>query len=347
MVLVNMMHNQQFEQQHPPTDLDSLLKRFTLETMRSVRAIKDQNSIFDDERLVSCDSEDRVIVTDELEAIPLSPSGLTVPVVACDMSTVKIAETQEGLVWAVRGSIVIKKHGRTSALLIGPFAYTASSENVYNILQTLYQALGMNGKRPIFSLDAAPKLVGNLFEKILQLYAASLLEGGVLLLDGSLTVGPLDSPVEVVRKIVDVAKHHGMGVAAFSKSTTITFRGKSILSYETSIRPPYIVKLSCHDRAGWPVRNGFIYVSHLSPVYFPFRVDVSSKQSDTDLFKALLSSENIIYGYPESLILAHQLAKITRLDVISIKASLEASLRVRFLSTFPVRSSIFSPLAYS
>ncbi|MCS7110317.1 MAG: DNA double-strand break repair nuclease NurA [Candidatus Caldarchaeum sp.] len=336
-----------FQQHHHMMDLENLLKTFTVETSHSLKILRNMPLIYSEPHATQDIEHDVLELSAAVETIPLHPSRQTVTVVACDMSTVKLAETAEGPVWAVRGSIISRTKEEVKAFVVGPFAYTASAANIKNLLATLYTALDINRKQPSFSLSAAPKLVGNLFERILQLHAARFMRGGILLLDGSLTVGPLDSPLEAVSKIVEVAKQQGLGVAAFSKSTTLTLRGRSILSYLADVKPPYLIRIPVHDLSRWRVCKGTVYVSRLSQGYFPFRVDASSKESDAELFNALLSSEPIIYGYPESLILAHQLAKISRFDMISTRASLENLLNIRFIHTAGIRTSLFTPITHS
>lgn len=345
--LMHKMDNQLIQQHHHMIELENLLKTFTLETSYSLKKLRDTPLIYSEQHTAQDFEYDFLEISDAIETIPLHPSRQTVTVVACDMSTVKLAETAEGPVWAVRGSIIYRTKEKVKAFVVGPFAYTASPENIKHLLAILYKALDINWNQPSFSLSAAPKLVGNLFERILQLHAARFIKGGILLLDGSLTVGPLDSPLEAVSKIVEVAKQQGLGIAAFSKSTTLTLRGRSILSYLADVKPPYLIRIPVHDRSRWSVCEGAVYVSRLAQGYFPFRVDVASRESDAELFNALLSSEPIIYGYPESLIIAHQLAKMSRLDMISARASLENLFNIRFVHTTEIRTSLFTPITNS
>lgn len=341
MELLNIMNNLTIQQHH----LNTLLKTFTQTTENSLTILKNNTVAIDTELNEGQDGEFQLDLNGG-DALPLEPSGVRVPVVACDMSTVKIADSVEGGLWSVRGSIVRKNVSGLEVMLVGPFVYTASPRNVDMILSSLFDVLGVDGKTPSFHQTTAPKLVGNLFEKVLQLHASQILEGGILLLDGALTAGPADSPVEVVARIVESSHRNGIGVAAFSKSTTLTLQGRNILSVAGSMTPPYVVKLPPRKTERWPVYCGSIYVAHLSPRYFPFRVDVSAAD-DVTLLNHLLSSEAIIYGYPESLILAHQLAKLTRLDILSICARLEALHKIKFTQTPSLRSILFGPLTHS
>lgn len=339
MFMMNIQLNHQFEPLH---HLNHLFEKIAF---NSIRPSHPHESCL----LIEPDSGDdfTALPVEISKTYELQPSQTSLPVVSCDMSTVRIADTVEGPVFTIRGSVVKKQDGKVAVSVVGPFAYVASHENISTILKALYGMLGISVDRPVFSLSAGPKLVGNLFEKVVQLHASNVLDGGILLLDGSLTAGPLDSPAEAVKKIVESSMRHGVGVCAFSKSTTLTLSGHSILSYTKSKPHPYVVWLKRTDRLRWPVTHGAIYVFHLSPNSFPFRVDVSSRIGDVELLNALLSSDSFVHGYPESLVLAHQFAKLSRLDIISLLAALESSLKIRFAEPFSVRSSLFTPLTHS
>lgn len=338
------MTNQLLHQLPPYDELTNLLKTFSSVTLDTVTVLRNIEAYHptpenDEPNDMLLDN----ILADGLETIILTPAEKSLPVVACDMSTVKIADTSRGSVWAVRGSIVIREKGLVKAAVVGPFAYTVSKTTVEKIIDVLFMYLGLERKQRFLEMSAVPKVISNLFEKVLQVYATTWLKGGVLLLDGALTSGPLDSPPAAVEKIVESAKTSGIGVAAFSKSTTLMFLGRRITYFAGKCRPPYVMRLPLSSSRPWGV-NGSVYVSHLSSSLFPFRVDVASKTSDEDVFRHILSSENIIHGYPESLIIAHQLAKLRWIDVLGIRASLESLVKLKFSSSVDVRSTIFAPL---
>ncbi|MEM2765496.1 MAG: hypothetical protein QXG75_00005, partial [Candidatus Caldarchaeum sp.] len=108
--------------------------------------------------------------------------------------------------------------------------------------------------------------------------------------------------------------------------------------------PPYVIRLPLSSNRPWGVVNGSVYVSHLSSTPTPFRVDVASTTSDEEVFTHILSSEPMVHGYPESLILAHQLAKLRWIDVVGIRAGLESHAKLRFASDIDVRSMLFAPI---
>ncbi len=339
------MSSQIHSQQLPHQDLSNLLKMFTSLTYNTVSTLAYEEAAKPQENDITLiDEIPENILAGPFETIELTASQTSLPVVACDMSTVKIAETLRGDVWAVKGSIIMKIEKRFMGTVVGPFVYNVSGNTVSKIIDVLLLSFGVERRRMYLDLNTAPKVISNLFEKVLQLYAATRLNGGLLLLDGALTSGPLDSPPHVVEKIVETVKTFGIGVAAFSKSTTLMLMGRYITSYNDRCKPPYVIKLPIEREKGMLFKNCSVYVSHLSCSLFPFRVDVASKTSDEEVFRTLLASENIIYGYPESLILAHQLAKLSRLEVLGLRARIESLNKVKFAPEIDVRSAIFAPL---
>ncbi len=332
------MNNQQSQLQ----ELAEIIQAFTAVSDSTVTALYNQEAVYTTGSETT--SQPVMVFEEPHEVFPLNPSGRRLPVFACDMSTVHVADTARGSIWAVRCSIVVRAFNGLSAATVGPLIYMVSPSTLEGLAGVLHNLLGCDGK--IYpNMPTAPKIISNLFEKVIQLHLASRLGGGILLLDGSLISGPLDSPPEVVERIVNTAKESGQGVAAFSKTTTLTLYGRSVCSIVGRCRPPYVVRIPLEPSGPWRVRDGSVYIAHLSSQLYPFRVDVAAKTSDTSLLNDLLSSDTMVYGYPETLILAHHLAKLSRLDVLSIRSALGNATGLKFVDAPDIRSSLFTPVS--
>ena len=292
------------------------------------------------------DGFEPVLCLDGLEPIRLSLDGESCKVVACDTSTIKIAESSVGSVWAIRGA-VIERVGRSIKLNIyGPLIYLVSQNTVPRLIKMLKLALGLkDGSIP--SMDVAHRVIAGLFEKLLQHMIAQRLDGGILLIDGSLTAGPLDSPLMAVKHVIDRAKSHGRGVIAFAKSSKLRLLGHKITSLLNNYEPPYMIRF----RGGFKIKPnhhilGDVYVAHLSKAFFPFRTDIAARDSSEPfrIMEDLLASDSLIYGYPETLILAHQYATFNKIDILGIQSNLEILTNSKIVDYPDVRESIFSPL---
>lgn len=278
------------------------------------------------------------------EVIPLKAQGSWRRVVACDTSTIKVAEGVEGSLWALRGCIVIRDGDRTNTVIFGPFLYTLTQSTAATIIRGLYEILGCRARDIHINTLIAPKTIANLFDRILQHQALRYLRGGMMLLDGSLTAGPLDSPAPALRRLLDEVRVTGYGVLAISKSTGLVSMGRKITELARGSEPPFILKPTL-TTTGHTMQTvlGEVYVARLAPGSYPFRVDVAPAEgvSVGEVFQTLLSSDSLIYGYPETLSLAHQLATFNRIDVMCLRAAVKSITRS---DEFDVRSSIFGPL---
>ncbi|MEM3096635.1 MAG: hypothetical protein QW756_07750 [Nitrososphaerota archaeon] len=331
----------QFNQQEYITNI---LKIFTLATTaEALKTPHNPESPAED----LWEEYDELLLPPTPEILPIGePCGIK-RVVACDTSTIKLAESSEGSFWALRGSIVVRDRNQRKAMLFGPFLYKLTPRNCPAILGKLYESLGCRMRSPQVSSFIAPKVIANLFERILQHHALSLLEDGILLLDGSLTAGPVDSPTTALRRLVDGATMSGCGVLAFSKSTRLVCMGRNILELARGHEPPYLLRpVLTPSTTGRYVVLGEVYVARLAPCSFPFRVDaVSPDGVDVrQVFQFLLSSDSLIYGYPESLALAHQIATFNRIDMMSLRASLESVTRSKISERPEIRAGLFAPI---
>ncbi len=335
------MNNQVAHQLNPKEYLGPILKIFTLNPLDSKPVLEPleihptgpENE--EDECLLGLENP---------EVLPIKGEGVTRPVVACDTSTIRVADLPNGSIWALRGSIVCRIGSKRRVIIYGPVLYPLTPTNIQPLLHGLYELLGCRVSGGCSSMQIAPKIIANLFERVLQSQALEYLDGGIMLLDGSLTAGLLDSPVEAMARLLHRAGEIGCGVLAFSKSTRLTYMGQKITELPVVQTPPYIIK---------PVINqirytvlGEVYVANLAPAYFSFRVDasLSNGYSIVQIFRDLLASDSIIYGYPETLSLAHQLSTFSRLDLMSLRASLESMMGKRLIHEFDIRSSLFAPL---
>ncbi|HID04249.1 MAG TPA: DNA double-strand break repair nuclease NurA [Candidatus Caldiarchaeum subterraneum] len=273
-------------------------------------------------------------------------NGVRRKVVACDTSTIKLAEGPFGGVWAIRGAVVEREGDGINLSIYGPFIYLLSPNSVSRIIKLLKNSLGLHDFS-IPSMDVAHRVVAGLFEKLLQQHVASKLDKGILLVDGSLTAGPIDSPIKAVSNVIRKSKHYGSGVIAFAKSSKLRLLGQRITSIANGCEPPYLISF----RGGIRMKPnhhilGEVYVAHLSKVFFPFRIDVASRddKNPVRLVEDLLKSDSLVYGYPETLILAHQYSTFNRIDILSMQSSIETATNHKIINHPDIRESLFAPL---
>jgi hypothetical protein len=85
----------------------------------------------------------------KLEPIPLKPIHDEKIVAAVDTSTMKIAETNAGIVLAVRGATVWKQNENYRYTRLGPFIFHVTDDNkeVYNAIRSYFSSIhGQNAR---------------------------------------------------------------------------------------------------------------------------------------------------------------------------------------------------------
>ena len=157
-----------------------------------------------------------------LRPIPLKPLSDDTTVVAVDVSSIKVGETQTGVLCALRGAIVWREKSRYGCLRLGPFPFHLTEENkkeIYTMLRQCYSKVSSEANAP--NLVNMQNRMCNLLERWLQMGVSCSSNRSVILWDGSLTAGTVDSPVDVVSRLLRVARNRLNTVLAFSKVTRL------------------------------------------------------------------------------------------------------------------------------
>ncbi len=281
-----------------------------------------------------------------IKAYKIKPSGKTYDVVACDTSVIKLADGPFGYLAALRGSVVRKgSSGDIESWIIGPLIFFVSLEDSMPLLASVSEFMGVQPMNEDF--ETVHKSISSLLEKWLQRSLASTFSDSILLFDGSLTAGPADNSLQLIRETLSEAERNDNVVLAFSKSTHLSYMGIRITSLLPNLDPPCVVDVS--DAVCSPLRMhkfGRILVSHLSKTFFPYRLDVSGRKIDDCLLAIgnLISSDALIYGYPETLLLAHNYCTFNKLDVLALQKLLRQEFNIDVFNMGDVRDSLFNPL---
>ncbi|MCS7142507.1 MAG: hypothetical protein NZ920_01745 [Aigarchaeota archaeon] len=265
---------------------------------------------------------------ESIEVIPVKV-GERKEVVACDASVIQVAEYPRGHVLAMRGAVVKRSGDEVSATLMGPFLKVVR-------FTSLQRSAG---------LEEVKREVLAAFEQRVRAFAVSAVRGGITLFDASLSQ-PYDDPNAFEwSSLLRTAAMNNNVVMSFSKESDLIIDGWSLRSIGTALRPPVVVRLPVSLLHSSSFRFwGDVYVSRLSAKLFPFRVDVYPVGACVDeSFSSLLASDALIYGYPETLALAHALCTFRWSEVVSIQRVLSERLRTTVTESLNPRSVIFSP----
>jgi hypothetical protein len=286
----------------------------------------------------------------KLQPIPLKPKQENTIVSAVDTSSIKIGETNTGMVIAVRGAIIWKQNKKYTYLRLGPFIFHVTEENkkeVYKALQTAYlntQNEHNDSNPPSFI--QIPTRIANLLEKWMQTMLSKTINNGLILLDGSLTSGTPDTPRHVMKEILSNSRKRGNIVLAFSKMTNLRTNGHVITNLPHGHKPPYLLETVGLKTKPPIILLGDVYVARLTHGNYAFRLDIDKEvpfEGRIEAVEKLLGNDLFSQSYPETLRLAHILCTFTANEVIAMQHFITRKYKLKIINKPNMHRLLFGP----
>jgi len=277
---------------------------------------------------------------------PLKPIPDETPIIAVDVSSVRLGDTDVGVLCAVRGAIVWSTKRRYGYLRIGPFPFHITEENIREVINLLRFYRFVPSESSSLRLEDAQVRLCNLVERWLQMSVCSSSYGSVILWDGSLTAGTVDNPLTVLRGILEEARNRLNTVLAFSKVTSIRVLGRRVTDLVLKYPPPCLFRLDGPPPSTSLRLLGNVYIARLAGGFSAFRLDVDKGVQEEEGIRALqrLLGNDVLYqGYPETLRLAHILSTFTASEVIGIQRFVAQRYNLRIVVRPSVRKTLFGP----
>ena len=283
-----------------------------------------------------------------IESISLKPLLDDTPVVAVDVSSIKVGETETGILCAIRGAIVWKEKSRYKYLRLGPFPFHVTEENrkeIYNLFRRYYLEATEEASAP--SIINMQTRMGNLLERWLQMGVSCSSHSSIILWDGSLTAGTVDSPFNVVSQLLEIARNRLNTVLAFSKTTHLRLLGHRLTDLVGKSLPPCLLQINGFPAPSGPVFSlGNVYVAKLTHGICSFRLDIDkrvTREQGIEAVQKLLGSDLLSQSYPETLRLAHIFSTFTANEVIGIQRFIAQKCGLKMITRPNVRRLLFGP----
>ena len=282
--------------------------------------------------------------------ITLKPNHQETTIAAVDTSTIKIGETATGVIIAIRGATTWKQNHQYHYTRLGPFIFHITEENkkeVYNTLEKAYFATYYNGDRqasPNFA--QMPTRLASLLERWLQTMLVKTVSHGLIMFDGSLTSGTIDTPVQRMKEILSLARKNKSTVLAFSKMTSLRVNGYLITEQLPQDEPPYLLETTGLRFKSPMVLLGDVYVARLNKANYAFRLDIDREtpfQERISAVEKLLGNDMYMQGYPETLRLSHILCTFTANEVLAIKHFITRKHGIQIINRPDMHRLLFGP----
>lgn len=282
--------------------------------------------------------------------IPLRARQTETLIAACDTSTMRIGETNTGMLISIRGANVWKRNRHYYYSRLGPFIFHITEGNkreVYSTLESAYfgSSSRQNGHN-FMNLFQMPVRIAGLLERWMQNALVRTVRNSLVLFDGSLVAGTSDNPVSRLRGILADASRRDNIVLAFSKMTSLRVNGVLITDLPFDQKPPCL-----HETVGLESKApitllGDVYVARLAHGKYAFRLDIGREVPTEDKVEALerlLGNELLAQGYPETLRLAHILCTFTANEVIAMQHFAVRKFGLRIINRPDIHRMLFGP----
>ena len=283
-----------------------------------------------------------------INPISLKPLRNDATIIATDVSSIKVGETETGMIYAVRGAIVWKEKKRYTYLRLGPFPFHVTEENkkeIYNLLRRQYLDARAEANAP--SLIQMQTRICSLLERWIQMGITRSSQESIILWDGSLTAGTADSPLSVVSQLLEMARKRLNTVLAFSKATSLRLLGRRLADLLWKSQPPCLLKIDdAPVHLGPFCLLGNIYAVKLTEGNCSFRLDIDrrlSGEAGIEAVQKLLGNDLILQSYPETLRLAHIYSTFTANEVIGIQRFITRQCGLKIVVRPNVRRILFGP----
>ncbi len=338
-----------FPQTTPEATLPQLFVELSINSLRQVRL----NSLQYDQQAFNLDASQADYPTQmQLRRQPLflSPRHQETVITAVDTSTIKIGETTTGIIIAIRGATVARKNRNYHYTRLGPLIFHITEENknaVYgNLERDYFNGQSSNSHNSGPTLMQMPTRLASLLERWLQTRMVRTVSGGVILFDGSLTGGTMDTPVNRIREILSAARKNNNTVLAFSKATSLRTNGFLITDLLPEGEAPYLLETIGLSFKPPMIPLGDVYVARLQKGNMAFRLDIDFEipyQNRLEAVEKLIGNDVTQQGYPETLRLAHILCTFTANEVLAMRHFITRRHGIQIVNRPDMHRLLFGP----
>ncbi len=281
------------------------------------------------------------------ELFPLTPNPIDTTIVAIDVSSIRLGETETGFLLGVRGAIVWKESKQYRYLRLGPFPFhiTQRTEDEIRRLYRQDHPISRLQVRSIPQVYIIQSRLTTLLERWMQSFIIRTTRNSIILWDGSLAVDTTETPASTIKELLTAAHNNGNIILAFSKMTRLSLHGRRLTDLIFKHPPPCLLRIKEHINHFGQIRlMGNVYVAKFTKGKLAFRMDADKRRSSIEVVEAvqnLLGNDSILQSYPETLRLAHIFSTFTATEVLALQRCITQKSGLRVITTLNLRRLLF------
>jgi len=284
----------------------------------------------------------------QLQIEPFEPVKVDCNIVGIDSSCITVGETEEGCLYSVKSGVFVYSSSRPKNYYsFGPYVVYVDDD----VIRRIYRGNAIREKVVrLVALDSeyAKKLIRLIFEREILKQFSSMLKDSIILVDGSLKSTSFELDDISLKKILEISLENGNVVVGLSKSSRLKVVKKVANYIELLNYAP--VKVDVHHILEDVVEGleGHAFIVKFKRHGYAFRVDIPFDlifEVDTVLGK-ILWNDSFRYGYPESLVMAHNLSLFDKVEEVSVKSAITRSLNIIQVPAQNLRKMLLNSLIF-
>jgi hypothetical protein len=266
-----------------------------------------------------------------------------VPLVAIDAGVIDLGVTRTGFALAFKAAVVAQDvDGTHFVAKVGPRTKFITQENRAELLRFIGSGLlkedmfvnldagGLSVKKGATEPNQFKDRIRNYLERMLQLDVVQQLAGGILLVDGALTLRTYNTPEVFMDRLGKEAAKKNSELVGVSKKSRLTVDGVSISALldgdppDSGFRMINAVDSVGPDSDAASRNLGTPFAVRFAPAGFTFRVDVTRQSLLPDeqaVLAALFANTQMTLGYPNLLRLSHIHSAFTKDEIVSLQVA--------------------------
>jgi hypothetical protein len=261
-------------------------------------------------------------------------------VAAVDSSSIRIAETESGCLYAIKCGVAFATNGQPLMhFKLGPILFYLSEETVKKS-ELDYRIANL----VLFDVEYAKRLTRIQIERAIQTYLSNHLSNSIILVDGSLNASPFENRGRNIKKIAENCSIRRNVLFGISKSTSFRVLSKISAALIQSANAAYMnIQVIIQSLSRTTIGDNFLVkFGRDSPI---LRVDIACCD---DLIShslgKLVANDSVAGGYPETLRLAHHVSTLTNMEVSCLKAYLLSNFDITQLESEDIRKTLLGSI---
>jgi hypothetical protein len=323
--------------------LANMLKINSLDSLKIGAGLRGKNIVFtpNDRTRVPIEGWRKENEVNDYPLRPISVVSKPTPVTGVDSSCIKIAETEEGTIYAVKCGIVfcisleIVLHFKIGPLLLYLTESSLSDSELDNKIVKLVS----------FDPDIARRMIRINTERLVQSELAKILHNSLILVDGSLKLSCFENRNYNLKRIIENCVLYNNTLVGIGKSTKFKILD-TVSGNLRNLNGPGILDVSLIVKS--LVRNaiGLNTLVKFGGSTLLLRADIVEKdiQDAAAALGKILGNDPIQFGYPECLRMAHHISCFSNTDIAGIKGHILKNYDVVELASQDVRTNLLGSI---